>query len=262
MILLLSSVGTVSQTAFENDEMTELLGPIRIATVWREPPLGSQRMAVARYNSRRRIISKVLYGLDGSAMGKLSYEYNVAGDVVKIISSRREGSADFAEVVESFQYDRQRRPLVISLLMNGSPISTERYLWNVSGDQAEVKKMGPEGLLITKTITFLNKHKGVIRSIVYDSGGTVSFEERYRYDRKGNLSRVAVHAFKGSTISDIKFSYRFDRFGNWIERTRCVQSAGDSSCSQEPEVLTRKIIYRQSKRHPVKEVAKRNDLLE
>jgi TonB family protein len=78
-----------------------------------------------------------------------------------------------------------------------------------------------------------------IDSIAYPiEGATARGNEEYRYDDKGNIIEMTLRGNDGSVLSQEKYTYELDEFGNWKKMTTTVAIYENGSISYEPTQLT------------------------
>jgi TonB family protein len=76
------------------------------------------------------------------------------------------------------------------------------------------------------------------------AGETLTGREVYKYDERGNISEMTLHAADGSLVSKETYSYEFDFVGNWTKMTTSVVVVEGGKLTFEPtEVTYRTITY-------------------
>jgi TonB family protein len=76
------------------------------------------------------------------------------------------------------------------------------------------------------------------------AGETLTGREVYKYDERGNISEMTLHAPDGSLISKETYAYEFDFVGNWTKMTTAVAVIEGGKVKFEPtEVTYRTITY-------------------
>lgn len=76
------------------------------------------------------------------------------------------------------------------------------------------------------------------------AGETLTGREVYKYDDRGNISEMTLHAPDGSLISKETYTYEFDFVGNWIKMMTSVAVIEGGKLNFEPtEVTYRTIAY-------------------
>jgi protein TonB len=76
------------------------------------------------------------------------------------------------------------------------------------------------------------------------AGETLTGREVYKYDDRGNISEMTLHAADGSLISKETYTYEFDFVGNWIKMMTSVAVIEGGKLNFEPtEVTYRTIAY-------------------
>jgi TonB family protein len=84
-----------------------------------------------------------------------------------------------------------------------------------------------------------------IDSVAYPvEGATAPGKEEYRYDDQGNIIEMTLRGNDGSVLSQEKYTYDFDEFGNWKKMTTAVAIYENGAISYEPtEVTYRTLTY-------------------
>jgi len=76
------------------------------------------------------------------------------------------------------------------------------------------------------------------------AGETLTGREVYKYDERGNISEMTLHAPDGSLISKETYTYEFDQVGNWTKMTTSVAVIEGGKVNYEPtEITYRTITY-------------------
>jgi periplasmic protein TonB len=76
------------------------------------------------------------------------------------------------------------------------------------------------------------------------AGETLTGREVYKYDERGNISEMTLHAPDGSLVSKETYTYEFDFVGNWTKMTASVAVIEGGKLSFEPtEITYRTITY-------------------
>ena len=84
-----------------------------------------------------------------------------------------------------------------------------------------------------------------IDSVAYPvEGATAPGKEEYKYDDKGNIIEMTLRGNDGSVLSQEKYTYELDEFGNWKKMTTAVAIYENGAISYEPtEVTYRTLTY-------------------
>lgn len=76
------------------------------------------------------------------------------------------------------------------------------------------------------------------------AGETLTGREVYKYDERGNISEMTLHASDGSLVSKESYTYEFDFVGNWTKMTTSIAVIEGGKLNFEPtEVTYRTISY-------------------
>jgi len=84
-----------------------------------------------------------------------------------------------------------------------------------------------------------------IDSVAYPvEGATAPGKEEYKYDDKGNIIEMTLRGNDGSVLSQEKYTYDLDEFGNWKKMTTAIAIYENGAIAYEPtEVTYRTLTY-------------------
>ena len=84
-----------------------------------------------------------------------------------------------------------------------------------------------------------------IDSVAYPvEGASAPGKQEYKYDDKGNIIEMTLRGNDGAVLSQEKYSYDFDEFGNWKKMTTSLAIYENGTISYEPtEVTYRTLTY-------------------
>src|SRR6185369_918922 len=78
-----------------------------------------------------------------------------------------------------------------------------------------------------------------IDSVAYPvQGATAPGKEEYKYDDKGNIIEMTLRGTDGSVLSQEKYTYDLDEFGNWKKMTAAIAIYENGTISYEPTQVT------------------------
>ena len=78
-----------------------------------------------------------------------------------------------------------------------------------------------------------------IDSVAYPvEGATAPGKEEYKYDDKGNIIEMTLRGNDGSVLSQEKYTYELDEFGNWKKMTSAIAIYENGTISYEPAQVT------------------------
>jgi len=69
-------------------------------------------------------------------------------------------------------------------------------------------------------------------------GATAPGKEEYKYDDKGNIVEMTLRGNDGSVLSQEKYTYELDEFGNWKKMTTAIAIYENGTISYEPTQVT------------------------
>ena len=101
-----------------------------------------------------------------------------------------------------------------------------------NGKQVEL----PKSVVEVSTYDALGRK---IDSVAYPvEGATAPGKEEYKYDSNGNLIEMTLRSNDGSVLSQEKYTYELDEFGNWKKMTTAVAIYENGTISYEPTQVT------------------------
>jgi TonB family protein len=78
-----------------------------------------------------------------------------------------------------------------------------------------------------------------IDSVAYPVQGAIApGKEEYKYDDKGNIIEMTLRGSDGSVLSQEKYTYDLDEFGNWKKMTAAIAIYENGTISYEPTQVT------------------------
>lgn len=78
-----------------------------------------------------------------------------------------------------------------------------------------------------------------IDSVAYPvQGATAPGKEEYKYDNKGNIIEMNLRGSDGSLLSQERYTYDLDEFGNWKKMTTAIVIYENGAISYEPTQVT------------------------
>jgi len=114
-----------------------------------------------------------------------------------------------------------------------------------NGKQVEL----PKSLLEVSTYDAMGRK---IDSVGYPvEGASAPGKEEYKYDDNGNIIEMTLRGTDGSVLSQEKYTYDLDEFGNWKKMTTAIAIYENGAISYEPtEVTYRTLTYYYGPRIP------------
>src|SRR4026208_1810470 len=127
-----------------------------------------------------------------------------------------------------------------------------------SGSREQDGLKGPVRRVRVETANIVNRNgkqmelpKSVVEVSTYDAmgrkidfvaypveGATAPGKEEYKYDDKGNIVEMTLRGNDGSVLSQEKYTYELDEFGNWKKMTTAIAIYENGTISYEPTQVT------------------------
>ena len=128
----------------------------------------------------------------------------------------------------------------------------------VSGSREQDGLKGPVRRVRVETANIVTRNgkqvelpKSVIEVSTYDAmgrridfvaypvqGATAPGKEEYKYDARGNIIEMTLRGNDGSVLSQEKYTYELDEFGNWKKMTTAIAIYENGTISYEPTQVT------------------------
>lgn len=175
-----------------------------------------EHRTVNTYDSVKHLRERIEYNPDGSLNGCLIFNFDDQGNMIESVS--REANGSVAQRTE-FRYDSDRQIVEeFNYSGDGSLILSSKYTENREGRSRLSETYTPDHTLISK-----------ITSVVNYKGELVE------------LSRINAD---GSLKEKMVCTFRYDLFGNWIEKvTSKTMPPNGKTILEEVEVSRREIVY-------------------
>jgi TonB family protein len=178
------------------------------------------------FNSKGALTSKTVYILGDAGQVIQSDEYKdkelVAKtlyiyDEAKRLAEKRREQKGSLESITGYKYDTAGR-LIETTSSNSSGEPTDRTVYTVTPEMIRVEKTNYKSKDSgQKAVRVYDAQKRATDIIFYGSKGTVSWEWRFTYDARGNVTGEEF----GNEFSFSKwdYAYEYDPSGNWVKRT-------------------------------------------
>ena len=214
LLLILMVASTASGQRMQSDsEVLDLNGRVKEmkeSVEYRGSKEGSTTTVetVYRFTSYGALTEFIVHS-GGQIQGRLVYTHNSDGSrSEKLLYSKDEGPTFRREV----KTDGEGRKLQVAQYCGGGFLMyTEKYRYQ-PGDVVEVSKYNHDG------------HLTEVRHLKYADGrlsettGPYDYMEVRTYYDGGQPKEVNVYGTKHQLASETTYAYKFDKYGNWIER--------------------------------------------
>ncbi|MCH2046732.1 MAG: hypothetical protein MK212_21640 [Saprospiraceae bacterium] len=183
-----------------------------------------ENLTISAYTVDGRLDSSVTFVSSSGEKTKVSFYYEYLENSVKITQQVNDQASNF-EIGQTL--DDKGRVLKIAQYFGGEAAFTEVYKNNASGQWLEknyetpanyprpgdmpckeTRQYDDKGYLVQEDI-YLNMGKDCVPSKRID----------YRNNNQGDPTQLIFKGAKGDTIDVRNWSYKYDEYGNWIERT-------------------------------------------
>ncbi len=127
----------------------------------------------------------------------------------------------------------------------GKLVSTYSHNNSPDGRFLSWRRVDGESNLATVDTTRFDTHGRYTEQIRYEDDGALLHHWTYRYNEDGLLIAMASHDIDGNIRLQYDFDYEYDRWGNWIKRTKRVFRSIDiiEGNIAVSEITRRKITY-------------------
>ena len=172
-------------------------------------------------------------------LGRLGYStvylYDKKGRLVVIREYSPDGTLAYKRLLN---YNVQGRPNQWSHYAGESKlIATEVYLYDHEKRTTTVSRDK------SKTVFFYNEKGWWTKRMVYLADGSIEDHTTFEHDDKGNVTKETKYDKQGNYLYANLFTYKFDKFGNWIEKETTYTQLGDDQIPRSRTVMYRMITY-------------------
>lgn len=212
------TIRTVTETAYLPSSSDTLAFGYRM--VFRYDTLGNQTSGTS-YDVSDSVISRAVYTYSGNLRDVTGTVYNSSGKISAVYRNRygRNGRLESSSVC----------------LPDGTPDVVYRYEYDSEGHLSAV--YGYDG---DKTVISKDVYTGGTPPLTqehYGPDGILSVRYGFSHDSLGNDTSLSIlDGGSNDTVNVIRYSYRYDANGNWIEK---ISASGDDTVS----VVRRSIEY-------------------
>ncbi len=173
------------------------------------------------------------------ALGRVGYSsvyfYDQKGRLSLIREYTPEGSLAYRRVLS---YDEQGRPNHWSHYDGERKlIATELYVYDAKERTTTVSRDR------SKTVFFYNEKGRWTKRVVYLSDGSIEDNTTFEHDANGNVIKETEYDKRGVYLYANVFTYKFDKFGNWIEKQITYTEPADNQAPKARRVVYRVITY-------------------
>lgn len=171
------------------------------------------------YNEKGNMIEWNSYNSDGSLDKKSTYEYNAKKNEITWSKHNPDGSLVDGKYV--IKYDAKGNGIEKSDYNSDGSL---RYKIDIEyddqGNETEGNSYNPDGSLKYKVIVKSDKRGKEIERSKYNYKGNLKNKITYKYDAKGDRIEENRYKYDGSFLLKYVYKYKFDKQGNWIEKTK------------------------------------------
>ncbi len=260
-------------------ELQRINGPVRSVSVATAVPIekdgtwepGEQKPASTdAYDKSGNRTEHVVYTSEGTVGGKIVFTYDTQGNETEVNVYNANGASESHNVST---YDAQgHKTETRSYAADGTLTRRTVFTYDARGNETAAHSSTPEGAPEGSTLSAYDDRGNLEETTWYYADGVPGGQVVYKRDAKGTLlssiafdyapdgtlqSRTdAIYDARGNPTEVIWYSdnsqfkkretstYRYDIFGNWIQRTTTKWVSKGSTSSFEPPVVTyRTIIY-------------------
>jgi len=194
--------------------------------------------AYLAFNKEGNIVTGKYYESDGNLAEKVSSKYDTQGKKIKETEINFETKQKW---IYLFTYDSQGKKVEMKTCRpNGALLNRSVYTYNPEGYLVEEQNFDTEGVFLDKWIFIQDEKGNYTEKTRFDKNGEMAYKAVYTYDEKGIMNHWISYNANGMVLADIRYSYRFDDYGNWIQK---IQYKVDKPCY----LTERKIEYFKSK---------------
>jgi hypothetical protein len=208
----------------------------RVKSVTTEAKPGKQ---YEEYDKDGKKIRTLLHDEFGKVTHEIKLKYNKDGDLNKVTVIQK--GLDKPLLVEKADYKSKGVIRTVTRTAGEKVMKSEPFVYGKDGRLKEISiKTGP--MLTTWAYTF--DKEGNLTGFELRRDGKVTLSAVYEKHEKGN-ARIMKSFRNGKPASDADVSYKYDKHGNWTERTAkpILYDPKGKRTERPPHVTKRKIEY-------------------
>ncbi|MDL2254664.1 hypothetical protein LJB78_00080 [Bacteroidales bacterium OttesenSCG-928-J16] len=168
------------------------------------------------YDEKNRKLESIGVDAAGDIKEKTFFQYNEKGEALE----HRSFVGDILKEAGKYEYDSDGN-IAAAFFYNasGEMESKEYFQYNEKGFLTEKRILSPENQ-IENCFIYKRDKKGNMLEMKFfrkdmEPGGTYS----YQRDKKGNIVEEHFYHSNGTLLNKTIFRYKYDKQGNWIEKT-------------------------------------------
>jgi YD repeat-containing protein len=197
-----------------------------------------------KYNEQGYLLEKTEYNNSNQLLVRVSMTYDKNG---QIASKKRELKSETSLSIESdfiFEYNKEGKIYKKQGFENGLEKKKITYQYEYANLKIITHKIDDKSEEIfeiwEETLDNDGKRLEYLHKTKKDGQMLVKVDVKYRYDEYGNITSENIGDEKTKIKKRILFEYKYDSFGNWIERKELQEQGGEQ---QEVSLIKRQIEY-------------------
>jgi hypothetical protein len=192
------------------------------------------------YDNEGKEVQKTIYNAEGGLIGVHVYSYDSGGRKIKLTRYNPDESIKF---YREYVYDEKGRIKdEYDRNEDGSLQVHFVYVYNDKGQQIERAHYSPDETPPYRFLSTYDEYGNIASFSGSPSPGVITFQDTYKYDKRGNLLKRVGSA--GAMRTKMLYSsYEFDTFGNWIKRKTLRTTMNNGNKQVENEITYRTITY-------------------
>lgn len=235
LLLIISNFGVFSQNRLTMDGVTELgrtpqpipLGLVKTVITTEFSGDEILNVEVETYDSSKRKQEKIIdmsgYTPDSPSFINLAYKnlYSYKGNSDELLSVSTYREDDNLSTKTEYKYDNRQRVEKETTYEAGGEIHSQKiYIYRDKDDEVEIQKVryrNEKKQFVEKFIIQYNAKMQITKKIIFDFDQQQKQFSTYTYNDKGLLEK-SVSCCKYDYYDT--FEYKFDKQGNWIQKTQ------------------------------------------
>lgn len=181
-------------------------------------------VTLSAYTTEGRLDSSVTKASYGEEKNEVSFNYQYQGNEVVVIQKLNNKVSNF-EIKQTL--DEKGRVIKIAQHYGGKAAFTEVYKNNLAGQWLEktyetpANYPRPADMPCKETRTYDDKGRLAQESIYLNGEGGCAPNKRidYKNNNQGDPTQLIFLDVSGDTLEVRNWSYKYDEYGNWVERT-------------------------------------------
>jgi hypothetical protein len=177
------------------------------------------RFQTSQFARDGKKVEKFNYRIDGVALPKTTYSYDENGVLLKESHYSAVSGKPYLETIYVYDSQGRLKEEIGKNIEENKILSRKLYSHDEKRNYTEVADYDWNNVLRGKSGFIWNSQGRVSEILGYSPQGDILGRGLVTYDQKGNVAEMKFSPANGSAEKKEKYTYEFDKRGNWIKKT-------------------------------------------